>query len=452
MADSMPTYAIEKEFEKKRAYDIVSQIDREQFSLGTCEWAVRGYASIAGQAMVNRNAEALADFLDDGGCESLVNIMTQYSEVSEKVAAYGCMAISILAWSLRELKEFLGEIGACEVVVYAISMHIGDPKVSEYGTNAIGQMAKQNISNSFRLAKAGACDILAQVGNFGFNLRHESCISVASNVCYAFAHLSEAVNAKRLAECGSSALVCALTKLHMKNHNFATAAIKAICALSSLNALHREELGNCDGCKYVVEILYQYDAPSLCLEGCEAIMHLSLSPNNADKIGAANGCEIVATLLKSKLFDVDFGTEVCTGAMLNLATYGVNAAENRDRFVKCGSIDVLKRAQFSPKASYKARENIQALLDLLGAENVSSNAFGRLNIGGTTNVVKVINGSEMKGSTVPLKVEVREVIEYNSFAEDHNSSPSPDESDNEDNTNKLSKRGYTNIHNGVFEI
>ncbi len=451
MAESMPAYLIEKEFERKRAYDIVTQIDREQFSVGTCEWAVRGYASIASHAMIQKNAESMADFLDDGGCESLVNIMTQYSEVSEKIAAYGCMAISILAWSLRELKEFLGEIGACEVVVFATSMHIGDPKVSEYGTNAIGQMAKQNISNSFRLAKAGACDILAQVGNFGFNLRHESCIAVATNVCYAFAHLSEAVNAKRLAECGSSGLVVALTKLHMKDKDFALAAVKALCALSSLNAFHREELGNCDGCKYVVEIIGLHDNVTLCLEGCEAIMHLSLSPNNADKIGASNGCEVVATALKGKLFEVDFGTEVCTGAMLNLATYGINAAENREKLVKCGSIDMLKRAQFSPKASYKARENIQALLDLLGAENVSSNAFGRFNTGVNANLVKVINGSEMKGSTVPLKVEVREVIEYDSFTEDRLSS-SPDESDSEDYSNQLSKRGYTNTRNGVFEI
>lgn len=455
-AEAVPPSVVEKEFERKRASDILRHLEREDFSLAACEWAARGFASIAGQAMTQKNAESLADFLDDGGCESLVQILTRHCEMSETVAAFACLAIATLSFSMRELKEFLGEIGACEAVVFAASMHVGDARVSEFGACAIANLAKHNIANSFKLAEAGACDVLAQLGNFGFSLRHDSCVNVARNVCSAFAYLSEAVNAQRLADCGSSSLVCALTKLHFKNEGFALAAMKTLCALASLNAMHREELGRCGACEQVVEMLSLHtDCAPIALEGCEATLHLSLSPNNADKLGKAGACEMVVLLLKQRLMDVDFGTEICTGAMLNMATYGVHAQENREKLLRCGSVELLRRAQFSSKASYKARENIQNLLDLLGAENVSSKAFGNNSSNKAHNTnVKVIHGSEMKGATVPLKVEVREVIEYDSLSRRSNSDDDSDASpaDGEDVSLQLSKNGYTSNNNGVFEI
>lgn len=480
----MPRCILEKEFDRKRAYDIMRRMDTELYSLAVCEWGARGFASIAGTAMTNQNAESLADFLDDGGCESLVQIMNKYAETSVVVAAYGCLTAAILAWSLRELKEFLGEIGAGEIIVFATSMHIGDAMVSEFGTSAIGLLAKQNIANSYRLAQAGACDALAQAGNFGFNLRHERASDVAANVCLAFSELAEAVNASRLMDCGASALVVELTKYHHKHEDVAKASMRAICALASLNAQHREELGRCDVCPYVVKMLYLHGAVThLCLEGCEAIMHLSLSPTNANRLGAAGACEAVVHLLTQKLLEVDFGAEVCTGAMLNLSLYGEDAVQNRRRLVAAQVVDLLRKTQFSPRASYKARENIVTLLDLLASEmNNDSNDNHGTNTGtnnshanpyhyhsnNTNNshthphsnnhkthnhkntntinnnhaahsshannrhnnhlnghshggnnsddhLVSIIHGSKMIGDTVPLKVEVREVVEYASF-------------------------------------
>lgn len=476
----MPRCIIEKEFERKRAYDIMRRMDSEQHSLTICEWGARGFASIAGMAMTTQNAESLADFLDDGGCEALVQIMNKYAEMSVVVAAYGCLTASILAWSLRELKEFLGEIGAGEIIVFATTMHIGDPLVSEFGTRAIGLLAKQNISNSYRLAQAGACDALAQAGNFGFNLRHDRAVDVAANVCLAFSELAEAVNATRLMECGASALVVELTKYHHKIDDFARAAVRAICALASLNAQHREELGRCDVCPLVVKMLYLHTTiPQIVLEGCEAIMHLSLSPNNANRLGACGGCEVVCTMLNNKLQDVDFGAEVCTGAMLNLSLYGEDAKRNRLKLVQSHGIELLRKTQFSPRASYKARENIVTLLDLLATEmaqaaeangdpsaaqqhsgataaatpganpyhyqahhnghaghvhparHMAQFLHGSSSDNNNGDLVSIIHGSEMKGDTVPLKVEVREVVEYSSFVPfaGGRRSPSPEQDD-----------------------
>lgn len=438
-----PKYYLEKEFERKRAYDIVLTMDEKAYTKEVCEWGAKGFASIASLAMTTQNAESLADFLDDGGCESLLGIMNRFGEESSLIAAFGCMTITILAYCLRELKEFLGEIGGCEVVVYVMSIHIGDPEVSEYGSHAIGILANNNISNSYRLSEANACDILAQVGNFGFNLRHERCVAVAKHVCYAFAQLAEAVNAKRLMECGASALVCHLTKLHFKNEDFAISAVHAICALASLNPFHREELGKNGICRLIVDIVQLHGENSaLITEGCESIMHLSLSPNNADKLSDHHACELIVSLFSKVMMEIEFGTEICTGALLHFATYGNSAKKNRIKFVLNNTMELLKTAQFSAKASFKARENINSLLELLNNEiqlnpelgsnivNVG-NGKGQANSSSTvptasptasglpntssTHLVSVIHGSEMKGSTIPLHVEVREVIEYDSL-------------------------------------
>ncbi len=442
-----PKHYLEKEFERKRAYDIVLTMDEKQYSKEVCEWGAKGFASIASLAMTTQNAESLADFLDDGGCESLLNIMNKFGEESSLIAAFGCMTISILAYCLRELKEFLGEIGGCEVVVYVMSVHVGDPEVSEYGSHAIGILANNNISNSYRLSESNACDILAQVGNFGFNLRHEKCVPVAKNVCYAFAQLAEAVNAKRLMECGASCLVCHLTKLHFKNEEFAIAAVHAICALASLNPFHREELGKNGICKLIVDIIQvHHDNTPLITEGCESIMHLSLSPNNADKLSDHNACELIISLFSKVMMEIEFGTEICTGALLHFATYGNGAKKNRIKFVLNHTIDLLKTAQFSAKASFKARENINTLLELLNNEVSLNSELGNSIVNGgpgtqnnassasspnpslpssnssvsipnstSSHLISVIHGSEMKGNTIPLHVEVREVIEYDSL-------------------------------------
>eukprot|EP01037_Dinobryon_pediforme_P039721 gene39721-48483_t len=184
--EKMPKCKVEKEFERKRAADIIKAVQAQNYSLSICEWGCRAFVSVTGIAMQNQNTDSMADFLDDGGCEALIEIMNKY--------------------------EFLGEIGACELAVFATSMHIGDPLVSEYGSGAIGLLAKENISNSLRLAESGACDVISQVANFGFALRQENACDVATNVCFAFAQLSEAQNATQLLDCGAPALVVQLMK------------------------------------------------------------------------------------------------------------------------------------------------------------------------------------------------------------------------------------------------
>lgn len=431
----VPSEKIEKEFAKSRAYDIIIVLEREDYDFKTSEWACRAFVTITAIAMQTKNTEAMADFLDDGGCEALVQIMGQYAGPSEEIAANCCLTICILAWSLRDLKEFVGEIGGCELVNFAASMHIGDPYVSEYGSAAIALLAKDDISNSFKLAEDGACDIVAQIGNFGFNIRNSRCVEVATNVCYAFALLSEAVNGSRLQDCGADGLVSELCRLHLKNATFAVAGIKALCGLSSLNAKHREELGRVGACQHAVDVLILHSSTAMAQQAVETIMHLSLSPNNTAKLGAAGACEEIVKALRTKLLEYEFGAEVSAGAMYNLVTYGTTGPENKQKMLDSGAIEVLRQAQFSTKASYRARETILALLELMGASHIPGAVSQPKAVAvasphnpkkGTKNhQVSLVHGSAMIGDTVPLTVELRQwhsisgTSEYDSFNARH---------------------------------
>jgi hypothetical protein len=269
------------------------------------------------------------------------------------------------------MREFLGEVGACEIIVFATEMHVGDAHVSEFGSAAIALLAKENISNSYRLAQIGACNCMAQIGNFGFNVRHERCATVASNVCLAFAALCEASNAARLMESGASALTIQLMRIHRASDLVVAAAMRALCGLASLNDGHREALGQDDACGLIVSVVDTTESIAIIREGCEALMHLSISLNNASRLGESGACQVIVDALRDKLLEVDFGAEVCCGAMLNMALHGSSCQDNRRQLKKAGAIEVLRRAQMSTKASYRARENILQLLEILGADLAS---------------------------------------------------------------------------------
>lgn len=414
--EKMPKFVPDKDEDVRRAHDIIKAVEEEKYSFDICEWACKSFANIAGVAMLNQNTDAMADFLDDGACETMISIMNKYAASSEIIAYYCCLTICMLAWSLREMKEFLGEIGACELVVFCTSMHVGDPLVSEFGSGAIGLLAKHNNSNSFRLAESGACDVISQVGNFGFNVRHDKCIDVATNVCHAICQLAEATNAKRLLECGADCLIVELLKIHKKDEEFASAAVKALCSLASLNFSHREELGRVGGCELVIDVSYLHDIVTLSRDACEAILHLSLSSNNSVKLGEAGACGMLCYSLKMKLMDYEFGAEICSGAMLNLATYGYNAKANREKLTISGAVELLRKAQLSTKVSYKARENIVSLLEMLGAEMIPGSTSNS-HRGSTADLkpIAVVNGSQAIGNTIPLQIEVRETVKYSSF-------------------------------------
>jgi hypothetical protein len=228
------TGEVDKQFLKQDLSLLLLKIESEHKSLHISEWACRVLASLTLQAAYSQNLDIQCQVLDLGICEVLISVMSTHAAVSQVVSAYGCQTFRNLAWNLPDFRDFLGEMGACEIILFAISMHFGDSDVSEWGTGAVAFLANQNISNSYRFSEANACEILAQTGNFGLNLRHPRSCSVASNVCYAFSFLSEAGNATKLLESGSCDLVAALMRVHHDNERVICYVAKALCGILKL--------------------------------------------------------------------------------------------------------------------------------------------------------------------------------------------------------------------------
>ena len=113
-------------------------------------------------------------------------------------------------------------------------MHLGDAEVTEMCTAAVGFLAKHDNNNSFRLAQAECCEVLAQAGNFGLNIRHPKCIEIAANVCYSLSYLSEAANISKLLNSGVCDLVIALCKVHIEDESVMYCALKCLCGLVSI--------------------------------------------------------------------------------------------------------------------------------------------------------------------------------------------------------------------------
>jgi hypothetical protein len=433
---------------------LVEIVEDHKTSLSVAEWACKTIAGYTSTAIKTRNTESMVQLLDDGICECLVNTMNLHCLNSPEVAITGCQALSDLSWSSRELKEFLGEIGACECIVYILSLYIGNAEVAEYGTATVINLST-DISNSYRLAEAGACDVIVQTGNFGFNVRHPKAAVVAANVCHCIYQLCEARNQRKLSESGGCDLVSALLKIHLDNYEVVTAATRAICGLASLTAEHREILGKVGACALIVQSLQTYRAnpppppppsPSLTqpplspnqssssslsslstavsdslryisiIENCaEAIMHLALSPNNTERIQHAGGCEALVKALDTYLLEREFGAEICCGGMVNLVTYGLSAPTNILRLRQAGAILVMQRVQSSSRASQRAREHAVLLTALM---TETENGVGSGGGGGTGSsmrlkstggvMVGVVLGSEPRHGTVPLQAEVRE--------------------------------------------
>lgn len=365
MQQSIPFFLNEKEFNKKKASEVVSEIEAGSQSLSICEYGMRAFANVANIALKAQNTGLMTDYLDGEACDLLVTILSTFGEESQTIAAYGCAAIYFLSQCAVEFRELFGEVSACEVICFVLSMHVGVAEVSEFGCGAVAHLAT-HLGNSCRLVDSGVFDLLAQAGNFGFNIRHTKCASVAANVCLALGELATPTNTAKLVECGGSEIVVELLRLHLDIDNVAKASIKALCSIAESNPQLRESLGSLGCCELLLKAMRQYckSAP-IVQDACAVVMHLSLSPSNAQKLGQNGACELVVGALRDTLMDSKFGADICCSAMVNLVTVGSTTIENRDRLLAAGAATQVHRVQMNMKASTRAKEHAQQILNVL---------------------------------------------------------------------------------------
>ena len=383
-------------------------------SLDVVEWACKALASITLYAVDAKDIDLQCRLLDIGVCEMIITILSRWCSESSIVGAYGCETIRNLAFNSQDLREFLGESGACEMVLFALSMHLGDALVTVMGTAAVVNLLKSDHKNSYRFAMYDGCEILAQAGNFGLNIRDPKCFDVAANVCFSIASLSEASNASKLLDSGACDLVCALARLHIEDSSVYFCACKALSGLSSMNSEIRECIGAAGACEIVFQGLEMHRSDVTILrESIEIIMHLSLSPNNSVKFTNLKAARCILDCLDKDLMEVEYGVEVCSGALLNLIIYGDMVKEGRDILIECDALSILQRAKSSTRASYRARENVTRITDMLNNNEESEH--------GEHVLVGVVLGSEYKKGNSPLKAELR-IKRYTACDSEANSS------------------------------
>lgn len=235
---------------------VVEIFEDHKNSQSVALWACKTIVGFTSSAIKTHSTESFIQLLENGICECLINILNLHSN-NEEIVAIGCHALSDLSWTSRDLREFLGEIGACECIIYILTLYIGNPDVAEYGTSTVINLSK-DINNSYRLSEAGACDVIVQTGNFGFNIRHPKSIIIASNVCNCIYNLCEARNQKKLSESGTCELVTQLLKIHLNVYDVVVSAIRAICGLASLTIENREILGRVGACNLIVQSFSLY--------------------------------------------------------------------------------------------------------------------------------------------------------------------------------------------------
>lgn len=306
----------------------------------------------------------------------LALVLNKYGASDATICSYICQCICNMSYCSRELRESFVEIGVCELLVFVLSIHVGDPDISEFGTCAICILAFNSFANVRRFAEGKAYDCLSQIGNFGFNLNSERSSIVASYVCLAFSLLSEAFYSPKLIDCGADELVIALIKVHRRAANVLVSkcdnllpyGVRCICSLASLNGDHREILGKLGVCDLIVDILKK-DMNTLSTmiikDAVEAIMHLSLSGNNSRRLRDNKVCSLIVDMLDNKLLSCDFGAEVCTGAIWNLVSKGCYTKDHIFQLEDCSAIAVLRKAEMSPKTSFKAKENIFHIMETI---------------------------------------------------------------------------------------
>mmetsp|Transcript_9429 Transcript_9429/g.17648 ORF Transcript_9429/g.17648 Transcript_9429/m.17648 type:complete len:531 (+) Transcript_9429:120-1712(+) len=369
--------ADDDDFSKTTPAEVVLIVEECKDSVTIAEWACRAIATFTKTAIVTRNREAMAQLLDEGICECLISIMHTHSAGSTVVATHGCQALCDLTKSDRELREFLGDLGACELCVFVLTMHIGRPDVTEPGSGAMINLCTDNIRNSLRLSEAGACDVLVQSGNFGFNLRHPQCAVVAANICDAISHLCEAANQTKLQESGACELIVALFKFHLENDKVCVPATKAFCGLASLTAENREILGRSGGCLLIVQAMRDSKNVQI-IENCaESMLHMALSVNNTERLTQAGACVVLMKVLDTVLIDRTFGAEICCGGLMNMVTYGTSSKQNMQSMREAGLVELMGRVQISTRSSYRARDHASQLVAYVNSANGPADGIKR---------------------------------------------------------------------------
>ena len=398
-------------------------------------------AVLIADAIRSSDTLKVADLLDGGGCDAMLRIFRKHGASDSEIVGHGCAVLCLLTGSCcvstvgpssssssssiavstacmetddmvlpiatkrsidagttgvvsldRTLTgrviEYLGAIGFYRAFIGCISLHVGDAIISELGLAAIASLgggrgiAHNNNRYLLSTMETNCCEVITQVGSFGFNMRHRRCCIIATHFCAAVEVLCEAVNVSKLLDSGCSQMLLALMKLHLSDVCFSTAAVKAVCGLSSLSSLLRIELMRFQVCDVLVEAYTKHSmtCKTIILDICEATLHLSVDVCNIERIGLAGLCKVLVHALQTHLLWIEQGAEIATSAVLHLVVASSNGTadttttdaynENQYRFVDAGIMEALQMTLRSELLSFRTLDNLTELLRVFAVEDI----------------------------------------------------------------------------------
>ncbi|RYG69840.1 hypothetical protein EON64_01705 [archaeon] len=269
---------------------LIVQILREKMEVPrVAYYACAAIASIASGHEANS-----AKFNDFGVCKLVLRVLSRYMDYEEVVEA-ACQAV----FGLKLLNDTLGQGGACEYVLQALTLHPSSSAVAEWVCRAIGSLAESKFNKiefeKHQVAKVITSTLQRHVGSEGILsaafTKDKSSAGVAQWGCTAIYYLAKGYDAesfqRRLVSVGACEAVAKALMKYAEVESVAYSCCRALVVLVDGNEALRSKPVLSGVCQYVVESLHLFPSSVLMAKwGCRAAAVLAESHEaNIAKLG-----------------------------------------------------------------------------------------------------------------------------------------------------------------------
>lgn len=266
------------------------------------------------------------DLADVGICEIVLKLFKSHVSESAQASHWCCRAIASLSSSSRN-QTILGEYKACEDIAHALTLYVASDNlftkvlvqtVNISQSNLINNINNitNNIANNFNHITKNNNE--NNTNNFIVN--SEDVALWASNAVSQLAvnNITHNIRFGSLGVCES--LVRVLTKFS-SNELIAIAVCRAMCILLKDQPNHILKVGMANGCAAVVEILIQHPGNEIIAgTACRVIKFLAQNKEiNLIKLANAGACETVPVAIQTHQTSSFVASNGC-GALAALAT------------------------------------------------------------------------------------------------------------------------------------
>ena len=278
---------------------------------------------------LTENAGAIEQFFQAGGTDLLLSTLRRYSENPE-ILAKCCSAFAMLALD-DTISTLLGNGGACEGAVNAISMFDNDVRVVQYGCKAIRNLAVLSTNRLLLLSHDATQYIVAGLRRFV----HTEKVVIEACAALVNLHVENPESASQVSRIllGSAGDVVKVLNVQVDSVGAMDHVFNLLKILASDDS-SREVLGIHDICACIpVALLKHIEVPHVVERGLGAITRISYrNVQNKMLFSESNICEVIMNIY-SKYSHNAAMLELCCVATTSLCS---SCDKNIDAFVKRG--------------------------------------------------------------------------------------------------------------------